>query len=130
MLRELTARSKWPKTLPPLTEEQRRINDDFVKYWHEVLPRKYGLVEAFNHEFAVKNAPKTFRTTLEIGAGLGEHLNYEVLTPEQKSNYYALELRENMAEGITKPHPDVNTVCADSPTRIPFYDRYFHLIFS
>jgi SAM-dependent methyltransferase len=128
MLPELTVTSKWPKTLPPLTEEQQRINDDFVKYWHEVLPRKYGLVEAFNHEFAVKNAPKTFRTTLEIGAGLGEHLNYEVLTPEQKSNYYALELRENMAEGIRKAHPDVNTVCADCQARMPFEDGYFDRI--
>jgi hypothetical protein len=23
-----------------LTDEQRRIGDDFMKYWHEVLPRK------------------------------------------------------------------------------------------
>src|SRR3984893_6279417 len=110
MTPELTATSKWPKTVPPLTEEQRRINDDFMKYWHEVLPRKYGLVEAFNHEFAVKNAPKTFRTTLEIGAGLGEHLNYEVLTPEQKSNYYALERRESREEGRRKAPTHVNTV--------------------
>ena len=75
---------KWPKSVPSLTDEQRRISDDFMKYWHEVLPRKYGVVETFNHEYAVKHAPKTFRTTLEIGAGLGEHLNYEVLTRRTK----------------------------------------------
>jgi SAM-dependent methyltransferase len=120
--------SKWPKSVPPLTDEQRRISDDFMKYWHEVLPRKYGVVETFNHEYAVKHAPKTFRTTLEIGAGLGEHLNYEVLTLEQRSNYYALELRENMAEAIRKAHPGVNTVCADCQTRMPFEDGYFDRI--
>jgi Methyltransferase domain len=86
------------------------------------------VVEKFNHEYAVKHAPKTFRTTLEIGAGLGEHLNYEVLTPEQKSNYYALELRENMVEGIRTAHPGVNTVCADCQTRMPFEDGYFDRI--
>lgn len=117
--------SKWPKVIPPMTDEQVRINDDFMKYWHEVLPRKYGVVEAFNHEYAVKNAPKKFKTTLEIGAGLGEHLNYEILTPEQKSHYYALELRENMAEGIRQAHPDVQTICADCQERMPFDDGYF-----
>jgi SAM-dependent methyltransferase len=120
-----TTVSKWPKSIPPLTEEQRRISDDFMKYWHEVLPRKYGLIETFNHEYAVKHAPKRFRTTLEIGAGLGEHLNYEVLTSEQKSNYHALELRENMAEGIRRNHPTVQTVCADCQTRMPLGDGYF-----
>ncbi|TAN50662.1 MAG: class I SAM-dependent methyltransferase, partial [Rhodospirillales bacterium] len=34
--------SSWPKTLPVLTVEQQRIRDDFMHYWHEVLPRKYG----------------------------------------------------------------------------------------
>jgi hypothetical protein len=104
MISVQTGHTKWPKSLPPLTEEQRRISDDFMKYWHEVLPRKYGAVETFNHKYAVKHAPKSFRTTLEIGAGLGEHLNYEVLTAEQKSGYHALELRENMAEAIRRRH--------------------------
>lgn len=127
-MRSQTVTSKWPKSIPPLTDEQSLISDDFMKYWHEVLPRKYGVVETFNHEYAVKNAPKSFKTTLEIGAGLGEHLNYEVLTPEQKANYYALELRENMAAGIREAHPDVQTICADCQTRMPFDDGYFDRI--
>ena len=28
--------SKWPKVLPPLTQEQQRISDDFMKHWLEV----------------------------------------------------------------------------------------------
>jgi ubiquinone/menaquinone biosynthesis C-methylase UbiE len=92
------------------------------------LPKKYGLIEKFNHKYAIKHAPGNFRTTLEVGAGLGEHLNYEVLTAEQKSNYYALELRENMAEDIRQSHPDIKTLCADCQTRMPFDDGYFDRI--
>src|SRR5947208_11920356 len=115
-----TGLAKWPKSIPPLTEEQRRISDDFMRYWHEVLPKKYGVVETFNHKYAVKHAPKSFRTTLEIGAGLGEHINYEDLTTVQKSNYYALELRENMAESIRQSHTDIKTICADYKTLMRF----------
>ena len=55
---------KWPKVLPPLTPEQQRRSDEFMKLWHEVLPRRYGLVERFNHLFPVRHSPPGFRTTL------------------------------------------------------------------
>ncbi len=75
--------SKWPKTFPPLTAEQKRINDDFVKHWHEVLPKRFSLIEKFNHGYPVKNS-REFVSTLEIGAGLGQHLEYEHLTQQQR----------------------------------------------
>ena len=53
---------KWPKTLPPLTPEQVRISDDFMKLWHEVLPRRFGLVETFNHNFPVRHSPSRAST--------------------------------------------------------------------
>lgn len=119
--------SKWPKILPPLTPEQQKINDDFVKLWHEVLPQKFGVVERFNHSFPVKFSNAGFRTTLEIGAGLGEHLAYEKLSPEQESNYYCNEFRENMAAGIRERFPQVQTIVADcqKPMEKPagFFDR-------
>jgi 16S rRNA A1518/A1519 N6-dimethyltransferase RsmA/KsgA/DIM1 with predicted DNA glycosylase/AP lyase activity len=90
----------WPKILPDLTPEQKRISDDFMRYWHEVLPQHYGVVDDFNHRYPVKHAPSRFVRTLEIGAGLGEHLLYEHLTQEQKRQYVALELRQNMADRI------------------------------
>lgn len=62
-------KTKWPKTFPPLTPEQQFINDDFMKYWHEVLPNKYGIVNRFNHSYVVKNAQEQFLRTLEIGGG-------------------------------------------------------------
>jgi SAM-dependent methyltransferase len=118
-------RSKWPKTFPDLTAEQRRISDDFMKAWHEVLPQKYGVVERFNHGYAVRHAPKEFLRTLEIGAGLGEHLEYETLTPEQRRNYYALELRANMSAEIARRYPDVHAITGDCQQRLDFPDGFF-----
>src|SRR4051812_48698726 len=108
----------WPKIIPPLTDEQKRISDDFMKYWHEVLPRKYGLIDRFNHNYAVKHAPREFQSTLEIGAGLGEHLAYERLTPEQEKHYVALELRENMAAELRRRFPRVQAQVGDCQQRL------------
>ena len=80
--------------------DQRRISDDFMRHWHEVLPKKFGVIDRFNHSYTVDTAPGDFRRTLEIGAGIGEHLTYERLTAEQEEDYHALELRENMSEAI------------------------------
>jgi SAM-dependent methyltransferase len=119
---------KWPKALPPLTPEQKRISDDFMKTWHEVLPRRFGIVEVFNHNFPVRSSPPGFKTTLEIGAGLGEHLHYEKLAPEQEENYYALELRENMAAEIRKNFPRVQAIVGDCQARLDFADGHFDRI--
>jgi SAM-dependent methyltransferase len=117
--------AKWPKTFPPLTAEQQRINDDFMKRWHEVLPNRYGMIEKFNHTFPARHSRPGFKTTLEIGAGLGEHVNYEKLTPEQEQNYYALELRPNMAARIKANHPRIQAIVGDCQTRLDFPDGYF-----
>lgn len=119
--------SKWPKVLPALTPEQKERSDAFMKLWHEELagrPR-YGLVEKFNHTFPVKHSPAQFKTTIEIGAGLGEHLEYEQLSPEQERNYYCNEYRENMAAEIRRRFPKVKTVVGDCQQRMDFPDDFF-----
>jgi SAM-dependent methyltransferase len=118
----------WPKTLPPLTAEQQRISDDWMHYWHEILPQKYAVAEKFNHSYPVKWAPANFLRTLEVGAGRGGHLAHEKLTPEQESEYYALELRENMSAEIRKQFPRVQTVTADCQQRLDFADGFFDRI--
>jgi SAM-dependent methyltransferase len=115
---------QWPKTFPPLSAEQERIRDDFVKYWHDVLPRRLGVIDRFNHTYGVQHAPP-FRRTLEIGAGIGEHLEYEKLTPEQERNYHALELREAMSREIRRRFPRVRTLTGDCQERLPFVDGFF-----
>jgi len=120
--------AKWPKTFPPLTDEQRRISDEFMKLWHQELPNRFGIIERFNHTFPVKHSRPGFRATIEIGAGLGEHLHYEKLTPEQEQNYCAVELRENMAAEIRRRFPQVKAITGDCQGHLDFpdgsFDRY------
>jgi ubiquinone/menaquinone biosynthesis C-methylase UbiE len=117
--------SKWPKTFPPLTGEQEKISDDFMKYWHEVLPASYGIVDRFNHQYVVKNAPLNFNRTLEVGAGNGEHLKYEKLSREQAKNYVAMDIRSNMVDEIHKNFPEITAVVADCQKRTNFESGYF-----
>jgi ubiquinone/menaquinone biosynthesis C-methylase UbiE len=118
----------WPKKLPPLTPEQQAVGDDFMRYWHEILPRRFGLIERFNHGYPVRYAPDQFLSTLEIGAGLGEHLAYEQLSEEQKQHYVALELRPNMAEQVGQRYPDIQTHIGDCQKPLPFPDGSFDRI--
>jgi ubiquinone/menaquinone biosynthesis C-methylase UbiE len=120
--------TRWPKTFAPLTAEQEAIRDDFMKYWHEVLPRKFGIIDRFNHQYPLKAAPANFCRTLEIGAGIGEHLVYEQLTQEQQRNYYCVELRANMSSEIKRRFPLVQTVTADCQKRIDLPDGHFDRI--
>jgi SAM-dependent methyltransferase len=123
-----TTRSKWPKLFPPLTDEQKRISDDFMQHWHEVLPRRFGLVERFNHGYPVRHAPASFLRTLEIGAGLGEHLEHEKLTAEQEQNYYAVELRPNMTAALQSRFPRIRAITGDCQQNLDFPDGFFDRI--
>lgn len=122
--------NKWPKLLPPLTEAQQKINDEFVQKWHEALAGKrgYRLIEKFNHGYVVSNCPASFVHTLEIGAGLGEHLNYEKLTKVQQENYVALEIRANMLAELKKRHPSIKTYLGDCQETLPFQDGHFERV--
>lgn len=117
--------TKWPKIFTSLTSEQAAISDDFMKYWHEVLPRRYGIVDEFNHSYVVKTAPQNFSRTLEIGAGNGEHLKYERLSKKQKANYVAVDIRENMIAELRSHFPEINAVVGDCQQRMDFEDGYF-----
>lgn len=119
---------KWPKVFPPLTPEQIKISDDFMHYWHEVLPQHYGIVDEFNHNYVVKNAPASFMRTLEVGAGNGEHLKYEKLNSEQENNYVALDLRENMVAEIRSQFPHIQAIVGDCQARLDFKEGYFDRI--
>jgi SAM-dependent methyltransferase len=115
----------WPKTFPPLSPAQELIRDDFMKYWHEVLPRRFGVIDRFNHTYPLRHRPETFQRTLEIGAGIGEHIEYEHLTEEQEREYYALELRENMGAEIRRRFPRVRTLIGDCQKRLLCAEDYF-----
>ena len=119
---------KWPKILPPLTDEQKLISDDFMKLWHEVLPAKFGIVDRFNHQYVASASGSAFRRTLEVGAGLGEHLRYETLTPQQEAEYVAMDIRQNMIDCLAAGYPKVKAVVGDIQGRLDFPDGHFDRI--
>lgn len=119
---------KWPKIFSELTEEQKWISKDFMFYWHNILPKNYRLIEKFNNNYVIRHKLFDFIKTIEIGAGLGEHLFYETLSHEQRKNYVALELRENMAEKIRNNHPDIKVLVGDCQQKISVDDHEFDRI--
>ena len=114
--------TRWPKQLPVLTPEQQAIREDFMRYWLEVLPSRYGLIERFNHQYALAGCPTGGCRTLEVGAGSGAHLAYENLTLQE---YTALELREELAHQISLKYPQVHVLVGDVQERIEAPDRWF-----
>ncbi len=110
----------WPKQRPTLTDEQQSIMNDWYAFWLPTLASRYGAVSRFNHEYAAKSAAPGQRT-LEIGAGTGEHLVHEPAC----SDYYALELREELAETLRQRFPAARTIIGDCQQRIDVKDYFF-----
>jgi SAM-dependent methyltransferase len=115
------AQTAWPKTVPQLTDEQQRIREDFMKYFHEVYPSKWDGIARFNHTYPLASAAPGLRT-LEVGAGLGEHLDHEDLSNQR---YVALELRDEMADVIVANHPEAETIVGDIEQGIDVDDASF-----
>jgi SAM-dependent methyltransferase len=116
-------RFRWPKAVPPLDAEQRRISDDFMRHWHEVLPNKYGAIEHFNHGYPLRFLPEQERfRTLEIGAGIGAHLAFEDLS---RQDYHCVELRQNMADAIVERFPQVTARVGDCQRDLPYESGSF-----
>jgi SAM-dependent methyltransferase len=113
--------SKWPKQLPTLSDEQIRIKDDWMKHWLTILPNRYAVMDRFNHGYPAKRARPGIRV-LEVGAGLGEHLEYE---DTRDVDYHAIELRPEIAEEIRRRHPQVKVTVGSVEQTIPFEDHYF-----
>ncbi|MBX3061643.1 MAG: class I SAM-dependent methyltransferase [Anaerolineae bacterium] len=118
---------QWPKILPELTEEQERIRDDFHGVWLTELPKRYSIVEDFNHRYPLRSLKDvgTPIRTLDIGAGRGEHLEYEDLSSQE---YVALELRDSLAKRIREKFPLAKTIVGDIQQRLDVPDGYFNRI--
>lgn len=120
----------YPKLLKKLSPKRKKISDDFMKIWHEELKKKkFKIIEKFNHNYPAIGIKKyNFKkkiNTLEIGAGLGTHLDYENLKYQK---YYCLELRKNMIEEIKKKNANVNFVIGDIQKKTKFKDNNFDRI--
>lgn len=61
-------------------------------------------------------------STLDIGAGLGQHIPYEDLSAQE---YHAVELRQDMAKTIVQNFPNVHTLIGDCQQGLPYDDSSF-----
>jgi SAM-dependent methyltransferase len=64
---------------------------------------------------------RPFRT-IELGAGIGEHLAHEDLSIQE---YHCIELRENMVSEIRRRFPTVTATRADCQKELPYPDAHF-----
>jgi SAM-dependent methyltransferase len=79
------------------------------------------LLERFNHRYPLRTARPGART-LEIGAGVGAHCDWEDLKNQE---YYCNELRPELAEEIRARHPKALTAVGDCQGRLDFPDGHF-----
>lgn len=107
---------KWPKEMPVFTEEQKKIKDDFMHRWLEVLPKKFGVMEIFNQNYPASMFKKKDRfrkkhwNTLEIGGGLGSHIPFEDMKCQ---SYTVLELRQNLLDTLSEKYKNINGILGD-----------------
>jgi SAM-dependent methyltransferase len=115
----------WPKNPPPLNEAQLAAREAYMMLWHQALPSKYAVVEQFNHGFPTKLPIAKNSVTLEIGAGLGAHAEFEDLS---RQDYYFLEYRQEFCDELKKRRPDAKVFCGDIHQRQPWADHFFDRI--
>ncbi|MFZ4816736.1 MAG: class I SAM-dependent methyltransferase, partial [Phototrophicaceae bacterium] len=115
----------WPKPAPQLTPEQQHIREDFYNYWLTELPKRYSVIEEFNHGYPLRSARTGFSRTLDIGAGRGEHVGYENLNEQE---YVAMDLRPELLSATASRYPQIKTLVGDIHERQPFEDGYFDRI--
>jgi SAM-dependent methyltransferase len=121
-------KATWPKRVSILTSLQSRIANDWTRYWLQTNRNKFSHIIDFGHQFVIQSSRAGFLRTLEIGAGLGEHLDYETLTDEQTENYVSLELNKDMASIIRKRWRRIKAIVGDCQEHIPYPDGYFDRI--
>ena len=122
---EKVTASVWPKVPPPLSDEQKIAREKYMKLWHELLPKRYGAIEKFNHGYPASLFVKPGSRTLEIGAGLGSHLEYEDLSRQE---YHCLEYREEFCAELKRRYPTAQVHCADIQSRQMWNDKFFDRI--
>jgi phosphatidylethanolamine/phosphatidyl-N-methylethanolamine N-methyltransferase len=119
-LTKKTAPTAWPKPPADLTEEQRRIQDDWMYHYHECRPDAQRRIVRFNHAYAARSARPG--RTVDIGAGLGEHLRHEDLTTQE---FHAVDVRPEMVAAIERDFPSAIALVADCQQQLPFEDASF-----
>jgi SAM-dependent methyltransferase len=118
----LPPRGTWPKNVPALTPEQEAAREAWMLLWHEQLPNKYGVAEKFNHGFVAELPVAPGTRTLEIGAGIGGHIEHEDLTRQE---YNVLEMRDEFCARLAELLPPGQVHQGSIEERQPFADGSF-----
>lgn len=115
---------RWPKRVPVLTEEQEKIRDEFLYEWLKTLPASpwYRRLELFNQTYVLPRKILKGSRTLEIGGGLGAHLEFEEWADQE---YTVLEMRPEFVEKLKERWPGVEVVQGDIQRRCSFEDDTF-----
>ena len=112
----------WPKRPPALTERQRVAREQYMELWHREVLSRYRAIEAFNHGYVARLPVKPGSRTLEIGAGLGSHLEHERLDIQ---DYHVLEYRQEFCAEIRKRLPASRVRLGDIHVRQDWEDGSF-----
>ncbi len=119
---------KWPKKTPELNIQETDIASDWMQYWFEINKDKYSSIIDFGHRYVVSRSFPGFLRTMDIGAGLGDHLKYEKLSDKQLENYVVVEQRENMLAKLKEMWPEIKVFAGDCQMHMPFSENYFDRI--
>src|SRR4051794_4150740 len=112
--------SVWPKQRPILDLRRQQILEDWYAYWLGLMPQQFKPIIRFNNTYPLRTHFDNAKT-LEIGAGVGEHVQHEAWT---KQEYCALELRPNLALEIEKNFPGLKVLVGDCEERINIPDQH------
>lgn len=93
--------------------------------WHRQLTSKYQMIEHFNHGVVARLPVRQGSVTLEIGAGIGGHLEYEDVS---RQDYHVLEFREEFCKELRKHLPESRVRCGDIHDRQPWESGSFDRI--
>jgi SAM-dependent methyltransferase len=113
--------SKWPKVVPALTPEQQAALEAWYVIWLERY-NKSPIMERFNYGFPASLPVPANCRTLQIGPGMGAHLEFEDLS---KQDYHVLELREEFCARLAEQLPSDRVHCGNIEQRQPFPDGSF-----
>ena len=101
----LNYKNNFPKLIPKLSIEDKATHDDFMKVWLNELKtkKKFSLIESFNHNYSAQSHLlsdfKKNISTLELGCGIGNHIDYEDL---KFQNYHVVDIRTNVLNEVKK----------------------------
>ena len=91
--------AQWPKVLPPLNDEQRRVSDDCYRHWHESLAEHIiAAIEEFNHLIRRRASRLTVPAHSRTRAGHRRHIAHE--DSVEPRAIICIELRQHLADRI------------------------------